>query len=68
MELSSLIRMGKQISLNMPGEDNRAEKIASHLKSFWTPKMREEFFQYLENNKSEFSEDLVDAVKILKTN
>ena len=68
MELSSLIRMGKQISLNMQGEENRAEKIASHLKSFWTPKMREEFFQYLEQNKSEFSEDLVDAVKILKTN
>ena len=67
MELSSLIRMGKQISLNMPGEEKRAEKIASHLKSFWTPKMREEFFQYLENNKSEFSQELVDAVKILKT-
>ena len=29
--------------------------------------MREEFFQYLENNKSEFSQELVDAVKILKT-
>jgi len=67
MELSSLIRMGKQISLNIPGEENRAQKIASHLKSFWTPKMREEFFQYLENNKSEFSQELVDAVKILKT-
>jgi len=67
MELSSLIRMGKQISLNMPGEENRAEKIASHLKSFWTPKMREKFFQYLENNKSEFSQELVDAVKTLQT-
>jgi hypothetical protein len=67
MELSSLIRMGKQISLNIPGEEKRAEKIASHLKSFWTPKMREEFFQYLENNKSEFSQELVDAVKILQT-
>ena len=67
MELSSLIRMVKQISLNIPGEENRAQKIASHLKSFWTPKMREEFFQYLENNKSEFSQELVDAVKILQT-
>ncbi len=67
MELSSLIRMGKQISLNMPGEEKRAEKIATHLSSFWTPKMREEFFQYLENNKDEFSQELIDAVQILKT-
>lgn len=67
MELSSLIRMGKQISLNIPGEEKRAEKIAGHLKSFWTPKMREEFFHYIEKNKSEFSQELIDAVQILKT-
>jgi len=65
MELSSLIRMGKQISANIPGEEKRAEKIASHLKNFWTPKMRKEFIDYLQKNKNEFEQELVDAVNLL---
>jgi hypothetical protein len=54
--------MSKQISLNMPGSENRAEKIASHLKSFWNPKMINELYVYLKDNKSEFPEEVVDAL------
>ena len=65
MELSSLIRMGKQISANIPESEKKAEKIASHLKNFWTPKMRKEFIDYLQKNKNEFEQELVDAVNLL---
>ncbi len=66
MDLSALIRMSKQISLNMPGSKNRPEKLALHFKQFWTPKMLNEFTTYLEKNEEEFPEEITLAFQILQ--
>jgi formate dehydrogenase subunit delta len=58
MALADLVRMVNQISDNFSYESpaRAADDVATHLRLFWTPGMREEIIAYARANGSELSE------------
>jgi hypothetical protein len=58
MAISDLVRMVNQISDNFVYEspDRAAIDVATHLRSYWTPQMREEIIAYERANVSDLSE------------
>jgi formate dehydrogenase subunit delta len=67
MALADLVRMVNQISDNFVYEspDRAAIDVASHLRSFWTPKMREEIIAYEQTNGGDLSDVTRRAVRHL---
>ncbi len=50
METRDMVRMANQISdfFKSYGEDNAKKEIATHINSFWEPRMRRDFFAHLD--------------------
>ncbi len=65
MDVQKLVMMGKQIEKNIPDHGEAHVKIAAHLDSFWTPKMRADFWAYYNSNKDEFPGPLGVAIATL---
>jgi hypothetical protein len=62
MALTDLVRMLNQIAANFSYEEpsRAAQEVASHLRSFWTPQMREEILEHGHENPG----DLSDVAKL----
>jgi formate dehydrogenase subunit delta len=61
MDIHHLVKMANDISAFFESEADRAkgvEGFASHLKSFWEPRMRREIFAYLDKEKGAGLSDL----------
>jgi formate dehydrogenase subunit delta len=61
MSPDKLVRMANQIATffsSQPGED-KAERVAAHLKDFWGPEMRSELKQYAKAGHDDDLDDLV---------
>ena len=58
MALADLVRMLNQISANFAYEDSAraAVDVATHVRSFWTPAMRDEIVEHLHAGGSDLSE------------
>ena len=58
MALADLVRMLNQISANFSYEDRTraAVDVALHLRSFWTPAMRDEIVEHLHAGATDLSE------------
>lgn len=41
-EQAHLVKMINQIAANVPNRSEVAEQVAAHLRSFWTPEMRQD--------------------------
>jgi formate dehydrogenase subunit delta len=56
--LADLVRMANQISENFSYEPpaSAANDVATHLRAFWSPGMREEILAYERDNGAELSE------------
>jgi formate dehydrogenase subunit delta len=67
MALADLVRMVNQISDNFVYEspDRAAIDVASHLRSYWTPRMREEIIAYEQTSGADLSEVTRLAVRHL---
>jgi formate dehydrogenase subunit delta len=50
METRDMVRMANQIAdfFKGYGEDEAKKEIANHINAFWEPRMRRDFFAYLE--------------------
>lgn len=57
--------MINQIDQNIPFAGVKSEVIATHLKKFWTPRMRSEIFQAMNDSPDEYSQDVKDALNLL---
>lgn len=69
-ELHHLIKMVNQIALNQPvdllGEEAAAQAVATHLRKFWAPQMRQKILAYLVEDGDEFNDLAKKAVFSLK--
>lgn len=67
MPIETLIRMGQQIARNNAALPSRraADRIAGHLKSFWTPAMIAELEAYAAANPEELDASLMAALSQL---
>lgn len=59
-----LVKMANQIGIffaSMPDREEGIDGIATHLKKFWTPSMRKDFFLAIDAQKAEGLQEIVIA-------
>lgn len=67
MQIETLTRMAQQIATNNEGvaEPEAIVRVATHLKSFWTPSMVVELSDYARNHADEFDPVVLGALERL---
>ena len=72
MDADNLVRMANRIGdffEAMPDREEALEGIATHIRKFWEPRMRRQFFEMLDCGSAEFNELVVAAsAKIRRPN
>ena len=58
-----LIAMAHQIAANMPVDQDVSERMATHLRTFWTPVMRDRLGSLVIEHPDMVSDDVRDALK-----
>jgi len=68
MDPHNMIHMANQIALNFSAytRDEAIDKVATHLRMFWEPRMRKQLHAYVANGGSELHELVLEAEKRLK--
>jgi formate dehydrogenase subunit delta len=67
-ELNHLIKMLNQIAENLAQGDEEkvvSERVADHMRRFWSPSMKQSIAAYLEADGSDLSANSRQAVKII---
>ncbi len=65
-EISHLVKMANDIAANLGFHEDAAVRIADHIQSFWTPRMRKLLLENAITDGNELSDELRPALKILK--
>ena len=68
MNTETLVRMANQIANNFAAypADVASQKLASHLGSFWEPRMLDDLFNYLEKDGTGLVPVVRSAAEVLK--
>ena len=64
MDIRNLIKMANQIGgffSTYPDKAEASNEIASHLEKFWTPRMRMQLIEYVDNSDGDGLKDMVTA-------
>ena len=62
MDILKLVRMARQIEINLPPGDDLPHKLAAHLDTFWTPSMRTQLYQHVVGNRADFGYQVQQAL------
>ncbi|MDE2383060.1 MAG: formate dehydrogenase subunit delta [Alphaproteobacteria bacterium] len=68
VEESDTIRMANQIAdfFKSYGPEEGKKELAAHINSFWEPRMRAKFFEYVDAGGKELAPLVMDAVKLIR--
>ena len=68
MILTDLVRMANQIAVNQAHlpDDEATEIVATHIASFWTPKMRRELAEAVADGRADLNEVARHAIEQLQ--
>ena len=62
MDIDKLVRMARQIEINLPAGDDLPHKLATHLDAFWTPSMRTQLYKHVVANRADFGYQVQQAL------
>lgn len=65
-ETQHLVSMINDISANLRSYDNCSERIAEHIKHFWTPRMRALILEFAANGGGGLSDESAQALMHLR--
>ncbi|MFL6181567.1 MAG: formate dehydrogenase subunit delta [Actinomycetes bacterium] len=68
MSVADLVRMANQIAANQSylPPDQASAAVAAHISSFWTPGMRRELVEAVDNGTAQLNEVALNAIRQLQ--
>jgi len=68
MTNNEMIRMANQIGgyFKAYGADEAKKEVAAHINNFWEPRMREQFFEYLESGGNGLDPLVMQAASLVR--
>jgi formate dehydrogenase subunit delta len=68
METKDMVRMANQMAtfFNAYGDEEGTKELATHINSFWEPRMRKMFFEYVAQGGKDFAPMVMNAVAMVR--